>query len=194
MLWFIRIMLIRLAVITTAGAGFLYVIASVHDFPQTRQAYYDYNSDLLPLWQVIFYFVNEAGSGIRYTLTGDPKYLAYFPTSTGDYDYQDDFHALLYEANQDSWQAQLQLSHLLALGWGVEQDKMRAVQWYLRSEQTAIKKGKHASWQRSKQRKKVNSYLGTQLNSRLLQEVIQPYNRDSTDAHPDLQPLIGQRG
>ena len=185
--------MLRIMLLATAGAGFIYLLLQVHDFPQTRQTFYAYDAGELPLWQVTFYFINEAGSGIRYALTGDSKHLAYFPRGGTSAVGEDYFHTLLFEANSGDWSAQVQLSHLLALGWGVEQNKPRAVEWYLRSEQTARAAGGHSQWLNSRRRKQVSYYLDEELQLQQLQDSLRPKQRDESSAHPELQPIGGER-
>ena len=66
------------------------VLSQVHDYPRTQRyialAWLDapLPSDMTARparWTPIFFFFNEAGSGIKYALTADEKHLRHYPTS-----------------------------------------------------------------------------------------------------------------
>ncbi len=144
MLHAVGILALRLLVVAVATAGFAAVLGQIHDYPQTRQAISDFKNGDGLLWLVGFYFVNEAGSGIKYELTGNERHLGYFPRTEGSGDGEDsrrDYQLALYGARAGDWGEQVRVSHMLALGWGVETDLAGTVEWYLRSERSAIESG-----------------------------------------------------
>jgi hypothetical protein len=79
----------KAALLITVLAAFFGALYAVHDYPKTNAhiAMAWHNAPLAPgfdsrpaWWTPVFYFFNEAGSGIKYTVTGDEKYLQHFPT------------------------------------------------------------------------------------------------------------------
>ncbi len=67
-------------------AGVVFAVASVHDYPATRR-----QLDLIRTgdeiaqkrpWIVVFFFLNEAGNGVKFFLTGNEKHMAHYPSDS----------------------------------------------------------------------------------------------------------------
>lgn len=61
-------------------------LATLHDYPQLR---YQLHKTRLHdpatekrQWLLFFYLINEAGSGLKFLLTGDERHMAYFPSAS----------------------------------------------------------------------------------------------------------------
>lgn len=115
-----------------AYATFIALI-SIHDYPQTRQVIALVNEDeSYPDWLPMFYLLNEAGSGIKYSLTGNPRHFRHFPTSEYVGERREEFFLFVHNrALQGDWCAQLLLSRLYAQGLGHSPDPDAAVRWYM---------------------------------------------------------------
>ncbi|MCH9704751.1 MAG: hypothetical protein K0U15_01320 [Proteobacteria bacterium] len=65
------------------SAIFLF-LSALHDYPRVRTQMHKVRlHDTIAerrQWLTFFYFVNEAGSGIKFMLTGNERYFAYFPS------------------------------------------------------------------------------------------------------------------
>ncbi len=63
---------------------FTYILASIHDYPLTRQQINKIRiGDPVAVkrqWLQFFYFINEAGSGIKYKISGNPKHMRHYPS------------------------------------------------------------------------------------------------------------------
>lgn len=62
----------------------LALLGAIHDYPQLR-AHLHKSRTHDPIaekrqWLALFYFVNEAGSGLKFLFTGDEKHMAHFPS------------------------------------------------------------------------------------------------------------------
>ena len=156
----------RFMLLLVAVLGFISLMTWVHDYPQTKQAIINYEFGDGLLWVVAFYFVNEAGSGIKYELTGDLRHLGYFPRIDTDRTGRDprrDFEIALYSAEQGDWEEQLRVSHLIALGWGEERNLAESARWYLKSEKTAKEAGEIEQWETSSRRQAVRPFILLEL-------------------------------
>lgn len=178
-MFYLRLLILRLAICVTASAGLIVILTQVHDYSQTRQAYFDYlNGDGL-VWVIGFYFINEAGSGIKYAITGNERHLGYFPRSdivTAAGDPERSYREATVGAAAGDWQAQLQVSHFHAIGWGRAVDNEQAKNWYLRSEARARALGEHSSWENSGRRKRVRVIIADDLSmQRLADQLPEPY-------------------
>lgn len=76
---------VRLIVASLSLAGVLLAAAVAHDYPVTRRQIDlirsgDQNATERP-WIAVFFFFNEAGSGLKYLLTGNEKHMRHYPTT-----------------------------------------------------------------------------------------------------------------
>lgn len=119
-----------LARLTVASAMYLlliWVFSSLHDYPQFREQQQKLRKhDLIAQerpWLNLFYFVNEAGSGLKFILTGDEKHMQHFPSPS---------HILAARqarAASGDWRARLQLSRMYYFGEYAPQDHEMALYW-----------------------------------------------------------------
>ena len=118
----------RWATALVAYAATIGVLASVHDYPQTIRAISEYRADPYARrpWLPFFYFVNEAGSGIKYELTGDARHFRHFPSSRY---FRDRFYQAKTEAENGAMTSQLRLGYYYLRGSGVARDARRAAFW-----------------------------------------------------------------
>lgn len=100
---------------------------AIHDYPQLRNIFADlrvYDERVSQRqWLGLFYFANEAGSGIKFFLTGDEYYLRHYPSSS---------HLLaarLTRAKSDDWQTQLQLAQMYLTGTHTAKDNNSGLYW-----------------------------------------------------------------
>ena len=162
----LRVLFLRFAILAVAATGFLAILMWVHDYPQTRQAISNYHFSDGMLWFVMFYFINEAGSGIKYEITGDKSHLVHYPRMDLDRTGRSsrrDFELAMYGAKNGDWQEQLRVSHLYALGWGVEKNLGDSILWYQTAKETATTLGKLNDWNSSSRRKSVRAIILPQL-------------------------------
>ena len=79
-----RIRLIRLLMAAAALAGAASALNVSHDFQLTRHRFEKMrqgdDETLRRPWLTRFFFINEAGSGLRYMLTGNPRHLEHYPS------------------------------------------------------------------------------------------------------------------
>ena len=79
-----RIRLIRLLMAAAALAGAASALNVSHDFQLTRHRFEKMRQGdpetLRRPWLTRFFFINEAGSGLRYMLTGNPRHLDHYPS------------------------------------------------------------------------------------------------------------------
>ena len=118
----------RWATALVAYAATIGVLASVHDYPQTIRAISEYRADPYARrpWLPFFYFVNEAGSGIKYELTGDARHFRHFPSPRYS---RDRFYQAKTEAENGAMTSQLRLGYYYLRGSGVARDARRAAFW-----------------------------------------------------------------
>lgn len=190
---YLRLLLFRLLICTVASAGFIAVLSQVHDYRGTRQAYYDFvNGDGLG-WVIFFNFINEASSGIKYAITGNERHLGYFPRSditTDSVDPNQEYREILAAAKGGSWQAQLQMSHIYALGWGRPVDTAHASEWYLQAEDRAIALGEEAQFTNSRRRGLVLAIIVKELElARMARELPPPYELAPAPANEKITSL-----
>ncbi len=76
--------LVRMLIASFALTGVLLTLGFAHDYPLTRrQIDLIRGGDVVAAerpWIATFYFLNEAGDGIKYMLTGDEKYMRHYPS------------------------------------------------------------------------------------------------------------------
>lgn len=197
MLHALRVLFFRFLVVAVSGAGFAFVLGQVHDYPQTRQAINDYEHGDGLFWVIAFYFVNEAGSGIKYEITGDADHFGYFPRSDIDRTGiapRRQYDLALLNATQGDWREQLRLSHFLVLGWGVDLDPMEAARWYAVSEQRAKELGEHEQWLDDNRREKVRVFIAKDLEAaEFVKELPEPWEELEGENAEELV-TEGQRG
>jgi len=118
--------------VTLAAAGAVGILLKVHDYPQTTQIIERMQvEEGHPRWIATFYFINEAASGIKYALTGNPRHFQFFPSLAFVEDKRKEFFVVsLGQALVGDWCAQLTVSGLYARGLGREADAKEAVRWY----------------------------------------------------------------
>ena len=79
-----RVRLIRLLMAAAALAGAASALNVSHDFQLTRHRFEKMREGdaetLRRPWLTRFFFINEAGSGLRYMLTGNPRHLDHYPS------------------------------------------------------------------------------------------------------------------
>ena len=75
----------RMLVAFFALAGVLTVVGYAHDYPLTRrQVDLIRSGDAIAAnrpWIAVFFFLNEAGDGMKYMLTGNEKYMRHYPST-----------------------------------------------------------------------------------------------------------------
>ncbi len=127
-----RIIRALLAVFSCATAGT--ILLNLHDYPQTLnfavKAMRGDEGAQTRRWRGIFYFFNEAGSGIKFFVTGNEKYMAHFPSPS---------HIVASRtarAEGGDWQAQILLAQMYQNGEWVKQDDKKSRQWQTRARQT----------------------------------------------------------
>lgn len=110
-------------------------VSGLHDYSQTR-----YQLELIRHgntiaverpWIVMFYFFNEAGSGLKFLLTGNDKHMRSFPTDSYLYQKQ------LLRAHDNDWLAQVRVAHRYHNGAGVEQSDNISLYWLRQAVQNA---------------------------------------------------------
>ncbi len=139
---------IRLLLAAVVLLGFGAVLDYVHDYPQTKE-----QIDLIRLgddvavaypWIVIGHFLNEAGSGIKYHLTNNPKYMRDYPSKEYQEEkYRNYFDKLNAAAHNNDWSAQLELARVYYTGEGELLSKTTALFW-LHAARTNAPDYKHA--------------------------------------------------
>lgn len=79
-----RLLAIRIFIAVFFFALLVGVLSQVHDYRQTqKQIQLERHNNPTAIerkWIKFFYFINEAGSGIKYTLTGNPKHMRFYPS------------------------------------------------------------------------------------------------------------------
>ena len=79
-----RTRLIRILMAAAALAGVASALNASHDFQLTRHRFEKMRQGdaetLRRPWLTRFFFINEAGSGLRFMLTGDPRHLNHYPS------------------------------------------------------------------------------------------------------------------
>lgn len=191
-----RILVLRVLLQAVAVALFVVALGWVHDYPQTKQAISNYDSGDDLLWKVSFFFVNEAGSGIKYELTGDKRHLGHFPRMDADRSGREArrvFETALFAARMGDWEEQLRVGHLFALGWGTDKNLDATLRWYLASERTAKDAGEGQEWESSFRRRSVSSFISDEL--RAMSGVLgSPPWREADDRQTDTIVIEGGRG
>lgn len=76
--------LIRLLMAAVALSGAAWALGVSHDFQLTRHRFEKMRQGdpetLRRPWLTRFFFINEAGSGLRFMLTGNPRHLDHYPS------------------------------------------------------------------------------------------------------------------
>ena len=196
MMHIFRILTLRLAIVIVTALGFITVLKDIHDYPQTRHAIsnYEYGDGLL--WVVMFYFVNEAGSGIKYALTGNERHFDHYPRmsiDTNTVTASREYEIALFESQRGDWREQVRLSHLLSLGWGIPQDIQTAVHWYRVSELTARNQDEHDQWLANNRRLIVKTLINPELAAEALQSNFIERWREDEKFKAQSQVISGQR-
>ena len=116
-------------------AGVLGAVAFVHDYPATRN-----QIDLIRSgepeaaqrpWLAVFFFLNEAGNGLKFFLTGNEKHMRHYPSGS---------HLLARRearAKNGGWRAQMELARRYYSGDGAPKDEAAAALWLRRAHQNA---------------------------------------------------------
>ena len=130
----------RSALNRLAFAGIIYallisVFSSLHDYPQFRaqlQKLRDRDSiSEERLWLNTFYFINEAGSGLKFFLTADEKHMRYYPSPS---------HILAARrgrAKNGNWEAQILVSRMYYFGDNAPRDIKESLFWLRAAHETA---------------------------------------------------------
>ena len=65
--------------------GIVLIFGALHDYPQFRAHIQQVREHREVAerrqWLNLFYFINEAGSGIKYTMTGNRRHMRHYPTT-----------------------------------------------------------------------------------------------------------------
>ena len=81
-----RIFIVRFLLTVAALSGAFLILDAVHDYPQTRLYINNLRNDDSTTkqrpWLLGFYFLNEAGSGLKFLITGKEKHMAHYPSPT----------------------------------------------------------------------------------------------------------------
>ena len=121
----------KIALALTVALGFGAILHSVHDYPQTRHVAVGFAAGERPGWQVAFYFLNEAGAGLRYAVTGNTRHMHHFPSEKFLREaFRADFDRLRTLAYQGGISAQIRLAEMYRSGIGVMPDGERASFWF----------------------------------------------------------------
>ena len=119
--------LIRFLIAAASVLGTVLALSLVHDYQRTR-----YQIELIrtnnPIavkrpWLVLEYFLNEAGSGVKYFVTGNEKHMRHYPT---------DHYLLektLLRAHYGGWRSQVSLARRYYDGRGVPRDIIASLLW-----------------------------------------------------------------
>ncbi len=127
---------LRVFMAVAALSGVLFSVAAVHDYPATRNQINliragDTEAARRP-WIAMFYFINEAGSGVKFFITGNEKHMRHYPSVS---------HLQARRtarADAGDWRAQSSLARGFYYGEnGQERDAAAALHWLLRALQTA---------------------------------------------------------
>ena len=130
-----RLFIVRFLLATAALSGTFLILGAVHDYPQTRLHINNLRNDD-PItkqrpWLLAFYFLNEAGSGLKFLITGKEKHMAHYPSPTHI------VAARLGKAENGDWQAQLSLAKMYRNGYYVPQNSEKTLYWLNASLATA---------------------------------------------------------
>lgn len=121
----------RMLVAAVALGGLLTLLGTVHDYPQTRRQIEKIRSgDIVAVqrpWIASFFFFNEAGSGIKYFLTGNPEHMRHYPSNAYI------LSRLSKRAYGGEWRAQSTLARQLDAQFDSEQAKQKALMWMRRA-------------------------------------------------------------
>ena len=130
-----RIFIVRFLLTVAALSGAFLILDAVHDYPQTRLYINNLRNDDSTTkqrpWLLGFYFLNEAGSGLKFLITGKEKHMAHYPSPTHI------VAARLEKAENGDWQAQLLLAKMYHNGQYVPQSSGKTLYWLNASLQTA---------------------------------------------------------
>ena len=108
-------------------AAVVWVLASVHDYPQFLGQLHQFRlggeiAARRP-WLNLFYFINEAGSGIKFLLTGNERHMRFYP-SPGHL-----FASRLARAAGGDWRMQYDVGRMYFVGQGTEIDRREGMFW-----------------------------------------------------------------
>ena len=127
--------IVRLALAGMVLGGLVLTLVNVHDYSTTRRQINlirqgDETAVQRP-WIAMFFFFNEAGSGMKYKLTGNSKHMRHYPT-----------YAYLYElqtarARNNQWHAQMLLAKRFYIGATVDKNQQTAILWLQRALENA---------------------------------------------------------
>lgn len=126
---------IRMLIASLALAGVLAAIGFAHDYPQTRrQIDLIRHGNIIAVerpWIAVFFFLNEAGSGIKYMVTGNEKYMRHYPSAAYLLEQR------LARANKKQWLQWELLAMQYRRGDGVAQNNTLALAWMRRARDNA---------------------------------------------------------
>lgn len=172
----LRIVSFRLGILALTTFLFVAALARVHDYSQTRQAIANYHSNDGLMWLIVFYLFNEAGSGIKFALLGDQKYMRYFPlkdNADAGRSSRRDYEVALLNSQQGDWREQLHLSHLIAIGWGTEFDADEALYWFEESRRVAEANDEGEAWRSNGRIPSIRALLREEIRARRLEELLE---------------------
>ena len=106
---------------------FASILAVLHDYPQSfgilETSRHDKETAKRQRWLSLLYFLNEAGSGIKFLFTGNERYMVYYPSPS---------HIVanrLAHAQKGNWRAQLKLGKMYLSGEFVPVDIQESLTW-----------------------------------------------------------------
>lgn len=117
----------RLLMAVMIYTGIIAALSALHDYPQLRGQInkvrlHDREAEKRQ-WLMLFYLFNEAGSGLRYFLTGNERHLAHYPSPSHL------FAARKKRARAGDWEMQMEVARMHYLGNGAPRDLAETLRW-----------------------------------------------------------------
>ena len=122
----------RSFILRSLAAAILYgsilaLLGTVHDYPQLRAhlqkvRVHDATAERRQ-WLTLFYLVNEAGSGMKYFMSGNERYMVHYPSPS---------HLLAgrkARALAGEWEMQMQVARMYYFGEFAPQDLAESLHW-----------------------------------------------------------------
>lgn len=132
--------LARMLIASVALGGVLTTLGFAHDYPVTRRQIDKIrNGDIIAVerpWIATFFFLNEAGDGMKYMFTGDRKYMRFYPSETYLLERR------LARAEKNQWRILEGIAMRYRRGEGVSQNNAQALLWMRRARDIAPAAGR----------------------------------------------------
>ena len=110
-------------------------LGALHDYPQLRKQMHKVRMhDAVAerrQWLVLFYLVNEAGSGIKFLFTGNERYMAHYPSPSHI------LAARTARAEGGNFDMQIEVARMHFFGQFAPRDMDRSMYWLERAEKIA---------------------------------------------------------